>query len=278
MLALTQWGGQWDGMLTLDQLPSSYTTLLCDVWGVIHDGRALLPGVSARLARWKQEGRTLILITNAPRPADRVEQRLTELGLDRSMYKDISTSGEAGISALNALGEPVGFMGYDKDRADLEAHGVTITDGPFRHFACTGPADVTVDPATYKPFLLDLSDAGVIFHCLNPDRVVIHKGRREPCAGALADLYEEMGGEVVWYGKPFPAIYRHALSLAGNPDPETVVAIGDGLQTDIAGAAEQGLAAVFVTGGIHAGEEVPEDFGALHGHAGWRPLMCVETL
>lgn len=265
-------------MSTLDQLPAAYTTILCDVWGVIHDGRVLLPGVTERLTRWKEEGRQLILITNAPRPADRVEQRLGELGLDRSLYRAISTSGEAGIAALNALAEPVGFMGYDKDRADLEAHGVVIADGDYRHFACTGPDDVTVDPATYRPFLERLHADGVIFHCLNPDRIVMHKGRREPCAGALADIYEELGGQVVWYGKPFPAIYRHALSLADDPHPDTVVAIGDGLQTDIAGAVEQGLAAVFITGGIHAGEDIPEDFGAVHGHAGWRPLMCVETL
>src|SRR6185369_9447346 len=102
-----------------------------------------------------------------------------------------------------------------------------------------------------------LAGRRVRFHCFNPDRVVIHGGVAELCAGALADAYAAMGGAVSWYGKPYPAIYRHALNLAGNPPKESVLAVGDSLVTDMLGAAREGFDAVFVQGGIHAGEDFP---------------------
>ena len=115
-------------------------------------------------------------------------------------------------------------------------------------------------------------------HCLNPDRIVIHCGRREACAGALADIYEELGGHVEWYGKPHGPIYDHARLLAGNPPLETMLAIGDGLPTDILGAAKYGIDAVYVSHGIHAGEPVPDDFASRYGLGDWRPIMTVEGL
>jgi len=115
-------------------------------------------------------------------------------------------------------------------------------------------------------------------HCLNPDRVVIHLGRREACAGALADIYEAMGGQVLWYGKPHGPIYDYARSLAGNPLLNEMVAIGDGLPTDILGAARYGIDAVYVSHGIHAGEPVPDDFASSHGLGGWKPILTVEGL
>ena len=115
-------------------------------------------------------------------------------------------------------------------------------------------------------------------HCLNPDRLVIRGGVPEACAGALADRYEGLGGRVDWYGKPHPSIYRHALGLAGNPPVSEVLAIGDGLQTDILGAATQGFDAVFVTGGIHAGEPFPDDFAAQYGLGEWEPVAVVDSL
>jgi HAD superfamily hydrolase (TIGR01459 family) len=115
-------------------------------------------------------------------------------------------------------------------------------------------------------------------HCLNPDRVVIRGGRPEACAGAIADLYEGLGGRVVWYGKPHEAIYRHALHRAGHRAAEEVLAVGDGLQTDMLGAARMGFDAVFVSGGIHAGEPFPDDFAAQNRLGDWRPLAVVDGL
>ena len=106
---------------------------------------------------------------------------------------------------------------------------------------------------------------------LNPDRIVHHMGEVMVCAGALADAYEALGGCVIWYGKPYPAIYEHALRLGGNPAKDAVLAIGDGLQTDMAGAAAFGIDAVFVAGGIHAGEEA-------RFADGWRPIATVPML
>ena len=118
----------------------------------------------------------------------------------------------------------------------------------------------------------------MIFHCLNPDRVVIRGGICEPCAGAIADDYEALGGKVVWYGKPHRAIYDHALSLAGDPPPDAVLAVGDSLRTDILGAARMGFACVYVAGGIHAGEPFPDDFAATNGLGEWRPVAVVDGL
>ena len=115
-------------------------------------------------------------------------------------------------------------------------------------------------------------------HCLNPDRMVIHGGVPEACAGALADIYEAAGGRVAWYGKPYPAIYKHALHLADNPPPSEVLAIGDSLQTDVLGAARMGFDCLFVTGGIHAGEPFPPHFAQQNGLGDWQPVAVVDSL
>jgi HAD superfamily hydrolase (TIGR01459 family) len=122
-----------------------------------------------------------------------------------------------------------------------------LADRDFTDVAVTGLRENQLAAADYATELRQLADRGVRFHCLNPDRIVIHGGQTMVCAGALADDYEALGGEVIWYGKPCAPIYRHALSLAGNPEPHQVLAVGDGLQTDVLGAARMGFDAVFVT-------------------------------
>lgn len=265
-------------MSELDGLDARYTTILCDIWGVVHDGGRLLPGAKARLARWRDEGRKVVLVTNAPRPAERIELSLSALGLSRDHYHAITSSGAAGIAALTDPVRPVGFMGTSFDRADLEDHGVELVDEAFSELACTGLDEWRDDPADYAGDLARWAKGDVLLHCLNPDRVVLHQGMMEACAGALADAYEALGGRVCWYGKPEPAIYEHALRLANSPSKLSVVAIGDSLQTDMLGAARFGIAAIYVSHGIHAGEPVPDDFAPRHGLAGWQPLMTVDGL
>jgi len=262
----------------LDGLDPNYRAILCDIWGVVHDGDRILPGVESRLLRWKDEGRKIILVTNAPRPAATVQRYLDMLGLPRNAYDAITSSGEAGIAALINPVRPVGFLGTSEDRADLEAGGVTIVADGFAELACTGLDEWRDDPTVYRDQLANWARYGVVMHCLNPDRTVIHCGRREACAGALADIYEELGGRVEWYGKPHRPIYDHARSLAGSPPVEAMLAIGDGLPTDILGAAKYGIDAVYVSHGIHAGEPVPEDFASRNGLGDWRPIMTVEGL
>ena len=263
----------------LSSLDPRYRLILCDIWGVVHDGVDLYPGAADRLLQWRGEGRTIILVTNAPRTAEAVEEQLHRLGLPVEAWNGIATSGEAGIAAIIGQGRPVGFIGTQADRAILEGRGVVIDDnGQFAELACTGLDEERRHVEDYRAQLEELADRDVLLHCLNPDRVVVRGGAAEPCAGALADVYLGLGGRVTWYGKPFPTIYRYALSLAGNPPAEEVLAIGDGLPTDIVGAAKQGFDAIFVAGGILAGEPFPEDFAAKNDLGDWHPIAVVESI
>ncbi|HET7576879.1 MAG TPA: TIGR01459 family HAD-type hydrolase [Sphingomicrobium sp.] len=262
-----------------DTLDPKYRLILCDVWGVVHDGVRLYPGAAERLKQWREEGRCVELLTNAPRTAEAVERQLARIGLSREVYDFVVTSGEAGIEALLALGQPVGFVGTAGDRQVLEGRGVRIAEGEdFAELACTGTEEGRPDPRQYRPDLDRWVERDVHMHCLNPDRMVVRGGVPEACAGAIAEIYQMLGGRVTWYGKPFPAIYTHALRLAGDPPVNKVLAVGDGLQTDILGAARMSFDTVFVTGGIHAGEPFPDDFTAQYGLGDWRPVAVVDGL
>ena len=262
-----------------DTLDLRYRLILCDIWGVVHDGVSLYPGAAERLRQWREEGRCVVLLTNAPRPEDAVEQQLARVGLPRECWDAIATSGEAGIEALNALGHPVGFVGTAGDRAILEERGVEIADSDdFTDLACTGLEEARPHVEDYRADLERWADRDVHMHCLNPDRLVIRGGVPEACAGAIAEVYEMMGGRVTWYGKPYEAIYRHALHRAGDPPTDEVLVVGDALLTDALGAARMGFAFVFVQGGIHAGEGFPEGFAAQYGLGDWAPVAVVDGL
>jgi HAD superfamily hydrolase (TIGR01459 family) len=263
----------------LDALDPKYRLILCDVWGVVHDGVTLYPGAERRLTQWRGKGRCVALITNAPRTAHAVEQQLAKIGLPRNAYDFVATSGEAGIEALIALSKPVGFVGTAGDREILEGRGVRIDVAhDFTDLACTGVEEGRPDPRDYLADLERWADRDVHMHCLNPDRVVIRGGVPEACAGAIADLYQGLGGRVTWYGKPHAAIYIHTLHRAGDPPKDEVLAVGDGLQTDVLGAARMGFDTVFITGGINAGEPFPENFASQNGLGDWEPVAVVDSL
>jgi HAD superfamily hydrolase (TIGR01459 family) len=263
----------------LDRLDPKYRLILCDIWGVVHDGVALYPRAAERLRQWRSEERCVALITNAPRTAEAVEQQLVGIGLPSDAYDFIVTSGEVGIDALAALQKPVGFVGTAADRTILEGRGVRISQSDdFTDVACTGLVEGRPDPEQYRADLESWAARDAALHCLNPDRVVVRGGVLEACAGALAAIYESIGGRVIWYGKPHRAIYAHALHRAGDLPSGQVLAIGDAVQTDMLGAARMGFDAVFVSGGIHAGEPFPEAFGAAEGLGGWAPVAVVEGL
>jgi len=261
-----------------DTLDPKYSVILCDIWGVVHDGVELYPNASERLCEWRGQGRKVILITNAPRTADAVEAQLGRIGLPRDCWDGIATSGEAGIAAIKDLAHPTGFLGTRQDRAILEEHGLRFVDEGFTDIAVTGLDGERTKAEDYRAQLQLLAERDVLFHCFNPDRVVVRGGVTEPCAGAIADVYEGMGGRVEWYGKPFHTIYDYALSLAGHPPREAVLAIGDALVTDMLGAAKQGFDAVFVQGGIHAGEPFPAGFASQYGLGDWSPVAVVDSL
>ena len=262
-----------------DELPERYRVILCDIWGVVHDGVRLNPGAAARLQKWREEGRFVLLITNAPRTAQGVERQLVRMGLPRSAWDAIVTGGEAGIQVLSVLGRPVGFLGTSEDREVLESRGVRISKSDdVADVACAGLEPGRPRVEQYRSDLERWAARGVRLHCLNADRVVMHGGVAEVCAGALADVYEQLGGKVAWYGKPHRPIYEHALRVAGGPAADSVLAVGDGLQTDMLGAARMGFDAVFVTGGIHAGEPFPQGFAATSGLSDWQPIATVDGL
>jgi HAD superfamily hydrolase (TIGR01459 family) len=265
--------------MSLDEVERNYRVILCDIWGCIHDGVQLYPGASERLARWRAGGRTIILITNAPRTAQAVAGQLVRLGLDPSLWDGIATSGEAGIACLKQAPRPVGFIGTVADRAIIEGRGVRIAEGgDFDELACAGLDETRRNVVDYEEQLRLMAQRQVVMHCLNPDLVVIRGGRPEPCAGAIAEFYITLGGKVEYYGKPYPAIYRHAMHLAGHPPRGSVLAIGDALDTDMLGAARMGFDCVFVAGGIHRGEPFPEDFGPANGLGEWQPVAIVDGL
>ena len=262
-----------------DTLDPKYRVILCDVWGVLHDGKRVYAGAAERLLRWQDEGRCVVLITNAPRPASSVENYLARVGFPPNAWNAIASSGETGFAALRAVGRPVGFLGMYSDRMVLEAAGIRVAErAGYADLACFGFEEHRWEIEHYTPDLERWAADGVHMHCLNPDRVVVYGSSQVPCAGAIADVYEAIGGEVSWYGKPYAAIYEHALKLAGDPSSDQVLAVGDGLQTDMLGAAGMGFDAVFVSGGIHAGEAFPANFAAQHGLGGWRPVAVVESL
>ena len=262
-----------------DSLDPKYRLILCDIWGVVHDGVSLYPGAAERLKQWRHQGRCVVLITNAPRTAEAVEAQLARIGLPRECWDYVAASGEAGIEALNALAKPVGFVGTAGDREILEGRGVEISDSDdFTDLACTGFEEARPKVEDYDEDLERWAARDVHMHCLNPDRVVVRGGVPEPCAGAIADVYEMLGGRVTWYGKPHAAIYAHALHHAGNPPKDEVLVVGDALQTDALGAARMGFDFVFVQGGIHAGEPFPEDFAAQYALDDWRPVAVVDSL
>ena len=155
----------------------------------------------------------------------------------------------------------MGFIGTAGDREVLEGRGVRIADGDdFTDLACTGLRRRAPDSQEYRAELEQLADRDVHMHCLNPDRLVVRGGVPEACAGAIADIYQMLGGRVTWYGKPFPAIYGHALHRAGDPPKDEVLAVGDGTPDRHSGRRADGLRTVFVAGGIHAGEPFPRGF------------------
>jgi HAD superfamily hydrolase (TIGR01459 family) len=236
--------------------------LLCDVWGVIHNGRESFPAASRALARWRAEAGPVILISNSPRPSREVVIQLISLGVPQSAWSALITSGDVtrGLLAERAPG-PAYLIGPDRDLPLYDGLGLRfagLADAAF--IACTGPVNDDVEtPEDYRALLTEAAARRLPMICANPDRVVQRGDRLIYCGGALAELYETLGGTTVMAGKPHAPIYQACLAkaaeLTGAPVAKAqVLAVGDGIATDIAGANAQGLDALFVAGGIHGAE------------------------
>ncbi|MEO1015091.1 MAG: TIGR01459 family HAD-type hydrolase [Pseudomonadota bacterium] len=246
----------------LSSLAERYDALLCDAWGVIHDGRKVFPGVEDALTRFRRERGPVIILTNAPKPAAAIGPQLDALGLSRSAYDAIVTSGEATRAEIMQRAPGPAFrIGWDTDAVLYEGTGAVFSAiAEARFIVCTGLAkEYGYDPEAYRPLLREAAAARKEMICANPDIVVRWKGELMYCAGAVARVYEELGGPVIYAGKPHPAVYdlslRRISEARAEADRSRILAIGDGAGTDILGANEQGFDAVYVVGdgGVHVG-------------------------
>lgn len=258
-----------------EPLARDYDVLLCDVWGVIHNGIAAFAPACEALMRFRARGGTAILVTNAPRPGVAVTRILDRLGVPRAAYDAITSSGDVTRGIIAQRGsERVFHLGPDRDRpifAGLEATFAALESADY--VVCSGLFDDTTEtPDSYRGMLAAMRARALLMVCANPDIVVERGDALVYCAGALADAYAALGGKVLYCGKPHAAIYQVALERAATirgrtPSLARVLAVGDSVRTDLAGATAFGLDCVFVISGIHAEEygsrEAP-DLAALH--------------
>jgi HAD superfamily hydrolase (TIGR01459 family) len=247
----------------LSAIAARYDALLCDAWGVIHNGVRVFAGVGEALTEFRNQRGPVIVLTNAPRPSHVIPAQLDRLGLPRSAYDSIVTSGDATRAAIEAfLPRPAYRLGPDKDDALFE--GLKIDFAPLDRagfIICTGLVDDAREtPDDYATLLKAAAARGLPMVCANPDKVVRWGGRLIWCAGALAEIYEGLGAEVVYGGKPHAPIYalanRRIAEIAGRPiDPARILAVGDGVSTDILGANRAGCGVLFIAGedGVHDG-------------------------
>jgi len=248
---------------SIADIAEDYDALLVDAWGVIHNGVELFEGVGDAMASFRKARGPVAILTNAPRPSSIIPAQLDRIGLPRQAYDAVIASGDTTRAAiLSFLPAPAYRLGPEKD--DPLYEGVGIDFAPFedaRFIVCTGLVDdQTQTPEDYRELLARAAARRLPMVCANPDIVVRWGGRLVWCAGALAEIYQTLGGKVMYGGKPHAPIYDLALkrinAIAGAEIPRSrILAVGDGVKTDIAGANAQGIDALFIfgAGGVHEG-------------------------
>lgn len=258
---------------TLAEISDRYDALFCDLWGCVHDGLTPFAEAIAAMQTFRLKGGTVMLVTNAPRPHEPVRRQLERIGVPEDAYDGIATSGDSARAAMfrGAVGENVYFIGQPQDQVffsqlELIENPVTITQVPVEEadgIICCGPFDSLADLEVMRPQFLLAKNKGLKLLCANPDIVVDRGDTREWCAGALAQLYTELGGESLYFGKPHPPIYdlaRRRLDALGKSIPDhRILCVGDGVLTDIDGALGEELDSLFITGGLAARETKTEN-------------------
>lgn len=276
---------------SLDALAERYSAILCDVWGVVHNGVSAFPEASAALMRAKSRGCAVILITNAPRPHGSVKEQLAALGVPRDCFDRVVTSGDVTRDLIMEGPRRIFHLGPERDMAIYEGLDVDFVE-EFEASAvvCTGLFDdETEKPEDYAEMLRRFRARDLPFICANPDIVVERGEELIWCAGALARDYGQLGGRTLISGKPHRPIYEAALKAASETlrceiGRDDALAIGDGMLTDVKGAADYGIDVLYVTGGIHArdyGEVLNPDMALLseflHRH-GQSPVAVIPRL
>ncbi|SDO13330.1 HAD-superfamily class IIA hydrolase, TIGR01459 [Lutimaribacter pacificus] len=249
----------------LSDISHLYDAMFVDLWGCVHDGVRAIPSAVAALQAYRANGGVVVLVTNSPKPRKGVEEQLRQFGVPEDAWDTIATSGDSARSAmfLGAVGRKLWFMGeWERDEEFFEP--MSIIDNPVdvqlvdledaEGIVCCGPFDPMADPAVNRPQFLYAKQKGLKLLCANPDIVVDRGERREWCAGALARLYTEMGGESLYFGKPHPPIYdlarRRLAALGRDIRDNAILAVGDGIATDIQGALGEDIDSLFITGGL----------------------------
>jgi HAD superfamily hydrolase (TIGR01459 family) len=246
----------------LRDLATGRDVVLSDIWGVVHNGLVSFPEACAALKTFRDKGGTVILITNAPRPAEAVQRQLRKFGVPDDCYDAIASSGDlARCYVAEHPAKAVYWLGPERDNSIHS--GLDPVFAPIEHadyIICTGPFDDETETAEdYRALMMQARERKLPLICANPDIVVEHGDRLLYCAGAIAELYRELGGEVIFYGKPHRPIYERAMALArerrGQDTPlNRVLAIGDSVRTDLMGAHAFGIDLLFLTRGIHSEE------------------------
>ncbi|QDY99446.1 TIGR01459 family HAD-type hydrolase [Nitratireductor mangrovi] len=267
---------------TLEAISDRYAVILCDVWGVVHNGVRAFPDACAALERARAAGKAVVLITNAPRPRADVTEQLGILGVPDTAYDRVVTSGDVTRDLIRSGPRRVMHIGPDRDLSIFDGIDVELAEEPEASaVVCTGLVDdETETPEDYAEMLRRLRARDLPFVCANPDIVVERGDRLVWCAGALARDFTQLGGRTLIAGKPHRPIYEQALKEAGEVlgrpvGKDDALAIGDGALTDLKGAVQNGIDALYVSGGIHArdyGDPANPDperlasFLAGHGH------------
>jgi HAD superfamily hydrolase (TIGR01459 family) len=242
----------------MKNLSADYPVWLCDIWGVVHNGITCYEAAAHALSQHRKQGGIVILVTNAPRTAKDVVLQLAHIGVPPQSYDRVVTSGDVTQTLVNDhAGGKVYHLGPARDRSVLEGQTVERVALDKAHAVlCTGLAHDDVEtPADYVDLLARMKELKLPMICANPDKMVRKGSRLLYCAGALAEKYAEIGGRVLMAGKPYEPIYSLALHKAGaiagrEFERSKVLAIGDGPETDIKGAADNGLDVVLVADGV----------------------------
>ena len=252
----------------LSDISAQYDALFVDLWGCVHNGVRAFDAANKALIEYRTGGGIVVLVTNSPRPRAQVEQQLADFGVARDAWDSIASSGDSARSALflGAVGQKIYFIGTDAELPFFEPlklidDPIQISHVPFEEaegIVCTGLPTADGTPDDVRAPLLYAKQKGLKLLCANPDIIVDRGDKREWCAGAVAQAYSEMGGTSLYFGKPHAPIYdlarRRLSAIRSNIPDDRILAIGDGITTDIQGAIGEGIDSLFITGGLAAKE------------------------